>query len=279
MKVCHLLTRLVLGVAVVSFISTQAALAAFVNPIGWTTGVTVGSTTQRWTADIDNPALTIQTNKSKGPANPAMTDPVLAASVGVSGTGGYYSFGGNYSVNATIPNHGGTGTTGTHVIIQTGATTTGGIEGITPGFAPSTDPLDIPTYDPQGDWTGGSVIRSSIQIVDPVTNLPLTGGAAPLYVPVRVSSNPNYPLFGGVFYEEMIFEFFLPNYRGDFKVVFDETVHSAFRDIRIDSAIAPAAFASSAPTAAVPEPGTWAALGFVGLGLVAWKRRRANKIG
>ena len=60
-----------------------------------------------------------------------------------------------------------------------------------------------------------------------------------------------------------------PNYVGDFQVLADVKVHSSFQRMRVDSAIASQAYA----TTAVPEPGS---LALLGMGVLATLRRRRS---
>jgi hypothetical protein len=52
--------------------------------------------------------------------------------------------------------------------------------------------------------------------------------------------------------ETYIWEFFLPNYTGDFRVQWDQLAHSSFDQLRVDSMIAESAFEITP----IPEPAT-----------------------
>ena len=84
--------------------------------------------------------------------------------------------------------------------------------------------------------------------------------------------------FGEVDYQELIVEFWLPEYTGDFRVAFDQKVHTSLDSLRVDSMIVAAAQGGGSPFAntAVPEPSSLVLASLAGLGLVGfgWRRRR-----
>jgi MYXO-CTERM domain-containing protein len=119
-------------------------------------------------------------------------------------------------VTAQIPNHSIAGATGTYLLLQAASTTN-------------------PGYDPQGNGTGGSILRDSIKVYDATNQLLDT--SVPLEV-FRTFYTSNYPLFGGVGYEEVAWQVFVPGAVGDFKVTADVMVHASLQAIRIDSLVA-----------------------------------------
>jgi hypothetical protein len=211
----------------------------FSEPTAWTAG-DAGSTYQLWLAGGSADPITTNLDHN---ANPGTGTPTLAATGAfVASSGGFYAFSANYSVTASIPSAGVTGP-GTHIIVQTGASLN-------------------PDYDPEGDGTGGSVLRDTIKILDSGNNVLATSLAGDVtrtyYDPAMLSS------FGEVQYEELVWEIYLPAFTGDFKVTFGEMVHSSLQVLRVDSSVA------------VPEPGTIALLGMGLFGLVSVAVRRTR---
>lgn len=216
----------------------------FAEPGSWTVGA-AGSTHQAW----DDFFLTSGNLPDAGyNTNPAIaTDPVAnATGAMVTGTKNFYQFSGNYSADADIYNHGTVGTDGTHIIVQTSATANGGT----------------------------TVIPGSLEVVD-LGGSALTGGdnASALVNGDLLAAGVVSSSFGDVDMRVSIWEFFLPNYTGDFHVQWDESVHSSFDQLRVDSLITASALpATSFTFQAIPEPGS-VVLALLGLIGVAGTRR------
>ena len=195
----------------------------FQDPADWAVGDS-GSTFQEWDAAVAD-FLTTDAPPTASSVNPAISeDATLSVQLPgfVAGSGGYYSYTGPYSLSAEVFNHGGSsgsetypGGFGTRVLMQTAATL---------------------NSDPE---LGGpaSVFQDSIEIVQ-VNGEPIAGGdneslllAAELYQGEVITS------YGPATQQELLFEFWLPGYTGDFRVDFDVIVHSSFQHLRIDSRI------------------------------------------
>ena len=239
--VAPLAAALLLGSAIAS-----AAQISFPGPTGWNVG-DAGTTFQEWSAGTTAPNSSIlAADALVKVTSPVLgTNPTFSQTGGfLAGSGGLYSFSGNYSVTATIPNHGTAGA-GTWVLVQSASTVN-------------------PEYDPEGDFSGGGVLRDAIKIYDKNGNLLVTSNPSDV---TRSSFDPNYPLFGGVGFEKLSWEVFLPGYTDNFSVRADTMIHSSIQAFRVDSAIA-----------AVPEPSSVAllALGATGLAAGGWRRRRRN---
>src|SRR5690606_29479514 len=116
----------------------------------------------------------------------------------------------------------------------------------------------------EGDGSGGSLLRDSLQIVaaDGVTVLATSN----LQDVTRTFFQEDFPLFGGTTYEELIWEVFLPGYTGDFSVKAEIMIHASLQSLRVDSFVQP-----------VPEPAgaTLLVLGGLGLAVVRSRTRKA----
>jgi PEP-CTERM motif len=238
----------------------------FVDPDGWNIG-DAGSTYQAWDDFADNPpgppshilppkaadaGVTTNPVLGTGPTVTGLGTPGAGPGdpgvfILITGTDNLYSPVGNYTLNANIPNHGTAGGDGTHVIVQAAASVG-----------------DPPV----------SVVPNTLQIVD-LSDNPLAGGANnEALVNGGVLAAGTVDSFQGpVSFEVLVWEFFLPNHTGDFRVQWTEGIHSTFDQLRVDSFIAPTAFA---PTAfsfqQVPEPGSLV-IGLLGLASVFVARR------
>jgi hypothetical protein len=145
---------------------------------------------------------------------------------------------------------------GTHVIVQIGNT-------LNP---------DAESFPGQG--TG--VYLDSLQIVDSLGN-PIAGGsnASALQIaPVSYGAGIDSPS-GPVNYQELIAEFWLPNFTGDFRVDWNQKVHATIDTLRVDSMIAAAAIGGGTPFAltAVPEPTSALLFSIAAVGLTSLSRR------
>ena len=222
------LTSIVMSVGVlVGLLEVASAQDAvyFVDPNFWNVG-DPNSTYQEW----DVFTSTTGNNPDVGHiTNPyGLTDPNLSVYPPgfVSGSANFYSFNGDYGISVDGYNHGGSSGAGapagygTHVIVQTAATING---------------------DPN---VGGpaSVFSDSVQIVD-FSDASIGGGSNTDALRVQEIWRGIVPSsWGDVTQQEMIWEFFLPNYTGDFRVRLDNIVHCMFLQARIDSMIASEAY-------------------------------------
>ncbi len=188
----------------------------FLDPNGWFVG-DFNSTYQEWDVlmeSTDNkPDFGYLTNPN-GLPEPNLS--VIAPGF-VSSSANFYSYEGDYAIEALIFNHGGSYGTGapvgygSHVIVQTAATINS-------------------DYDV-------SVYHNSLQIVGP-NDETISGGSNSEVLQAKetwrgiVSSS-----WGQVTQQELIWEFFLPNYTRDFRIKADVAIHSMFTQMRVDSII------------------------------------------
>lgn len=225
----------------------EAAATSFVEPGHWTVG-DVNTTYQEW----DTFGSTTDNVPDVGSvANPSITADATVDALPpgfVAGSGNFYSFSADYSFTSDIYNHGGSAGVGslatglgTHVIVQTSASL---------------------------NETLG-VLDGTLELVD-LAGGALAGGdhASALRHDVIFDGMVSGPL-GPTTQREEVWEFYLPNYVGDFQVRADLSIHSNFDQVRVDTAIAPSAFA----TTAIPEPTSLALLAVTG-GLAMVRRRR-----
>jgi hypothetical protein len=112
-----------------------------------------------------------------------------------------------------------------------------------------------------------SVFYDTMEIVD-LAGLPITGGDnASAIHEEQIWSGLVGSTFGDVTIETFIWEFYLPGYTGDFRVQWDEIVHSSFDQLRVDSMVTESAL----PITPIPEP---ASVILLVLGSLAVSRRR-----
>jgi hypothetical protein len=271
MKKTAILTAIVALTTATSFASPYIGTGEyFIDPDGWNIGGP-GSTYQAWDEFAPNPGPPGPPSHILPPKAPdagLTTNPVLGAGPTVTGLGtpgagpgdfgvfilitgpnNIYSPAGDYTLNANIPNHGTGGGNGTHVIVQT---------------ASSAGP------------TGLATLPNTLQIVD-LSNNPISDGenSAALVNGEVIAAGGVESTMGSVDLEVLIWEFFLPNYTGDFRVQWTQGIHSSFDQLRVDSFIAPAALAPTTFTfQQIPEPSSLA-IGLLGLaGVFVGRRNR-----
>lgn len=245
----------------------------FLDPAGWNVGDS-GSTYQEWDS------LTVPSGIGNSPdrgyaTNPTgLNSPTLSVkSPGFhSGSNNFYSFSSNYGATADIYNHT-TGSYGpeygTHVILQTGSSQNPDAEGVVAGH------MELVAGHGFGNFW------DTMKLVDLVGN-PIAGGdnASALQI-AEISYQPDVASsFGAVDYQELIYEFWLPGYTGDFRVDWGQIVHGTIDTLRVDSMVAAAAVGGGSPfplTSAVPEPGSAGLLmtgAISAVGAVVMRRRR-----
>jgi hypothetical protein len=210
---------LTLSVSTLLMASANAGAFNFQEPTAWTVG-DPGSTMQNWEASEAVPFLNVNTLPTISSVNPAVTTQAKMSvqSPGiVASSGGYYSQNNSYRVFANIYNHAGsfgaggqyaTGY-GTKVRVQTAGTT-----------------------NPDSD---ASVFQNSIELLK-LDNSALPGGAnANLLTVTELYRQQVETPFGLAHQQELLFEFYLPAYSGDFRVRFTNALHSSFQELRVDT--------------------------------------------
>jgi autotransporter-associated beta strand protein len=216
----------------------------FYSPAFWTAGTTQYSTMQQWdtqpgsetpTTSDDSPWFAAPpingTNNlfdnDNQPGGVSIGTPMLNVSGGVNSTP-YLISGG--TPDAAVPNYGVGATpvdavyTGTHVIVQL-ASTVGSedFNGTVGGQSVNPDSMQILT----GGDGGGTVLATETSSAFLRKTLISS-----------VNSGINNPFTGTpVFMENWIYEFFIPNYTGEFRANWSHDFHTVFEAVRIDSAL------------------------------------------
>lgn len=243
------------------FVTSLGVTSNLVEPAGWSVGDPL-STHQVWDAKAANTGNL--PDQAYDVAGASLTDPThsVVAPGFRTGTSNFYSFSANYGATADIYNHGTSPSgNGTHVIVQIGSSV-------------NPDQESFPGH-------GTGTLLDTVAIVD-LSDAEITGGAngdalqiAEVAFQSGVSSS-----FGEVDYQELIFEFWLPGYTGDFRVSWGQMIHATIDTLRVDSIIAAQDIGGGSPfpTTTVPEPSSLALLGIAATAL-AWfgvKRRRSG---
>lgn len=226
-------------IAVPPTIENEAAY--FVDPANWDAN-SLYTTYQEW--DVFSPTPNPPNETGFYATNPAglISPSLLPISPGFFSSSGFYAFSGNYSFKADIYNHGGTSGGGvpagygTHVIFQVAA---------------SQNP-DGTLQDPNIPI---GIFHDTIRIVD-LSDQPITGGSNAEALRIdRISNivvptgNPIPDAGDEVFSEEIIAEFFLSNYVGDFRIIADAFIHCNTKQVQVDTLCA------AGPVSLTPIPG------------------------
>lgn len=206
----------------------------FVEPVHWQTG-DLYTTYQQW--DIFSPTPNPPNETGFYQVNPAglALPSAMPEAPGFFSTTGFYAFGGDYSFFLDIKNHGGPSGAGapdghgTHVVFQALVT-------------------QVPLSDPNDRV---SLFVDSIRILDPNDD-PIAGGSNAQTLRIDRIANINMAAGGhpfDVFGEEIIAEFFLEDYSGDFRIRADVINHGNTKQLRVDTIL------TSQPYAEIPIPG------------------------
>ena len=224
---------LAIGGQAQAFMSDLGIETSLLEPAGWNVG-DAGSTHQVW--DNKAAAMLNVPDRTYNTAGATLTAPTHSVKYPGfrSSTGNYYSFGGgefggDFGATADIYNHGGPATgMGTHVIVQVGATL-------------NPEAVSFPGH-------GTGVYLNSMKLTD-LSGSALAGGANGDKLSVAEISYYEEVLtsFGNVEYQELIFEFWLPGYTGNFRVDWDAKVHSTLDTLRVDSMMAAEAAGGGSP--------------------------------
>ena len=210
----------------------------FVNPEYWTmndpNALDDYITYQQWDVFSNVPNHPTETHayivKPLGLALPTL----LPEYPGFFSSSGFYALGGDYAINADIYNHTTAPTNlGTHVIVQIACTKS----------------RDGTIEDPN---TPLGIFVNSIKCMTH-DNQPINGGANIDALRVDdIASYINYEIYGGllIIVQEVIAEFYLPNYRGDIRIHSDIKNHGAVLQVRVDTCLTPNAM----PITPIPGP-------------------------
>lgn len=242
---------LVAAVVVVFLLAAEqrasAALGtlAFQEPGGWSVG-DANSTHQAWDSFSGTAGAAPDLSYEVFPTGLTMPTAGVLSPGFRTGSQNYYSFSGNYGVELDIFNHGGaTGTSGglgggTYVTVQAAST-------IGAGAGTIIDSLELVKQD------GTSLLGGSNG--EALAEAELFRGIVPT-------------IMGDQDYQQYAWRFFLPDWTGDFRVQWDQTIHSSLDAVRVDS------FVTDQPFSVVPEPASAALMGVVMVGLAMRRQRR-----
>ncbi|QQE10279.1 hypothetical protein JD969_12285 [Planctomycetota bacterium] len=224
------------GAAVLAVAGVASATPVnFVNPDGWSVG-DIGSTYQAWDVFTSTLGNVPDVGYDNGGSS------VVPSGVGVSGpyvasSGNFYGLFGDFGVTADVVNATDSSGSGTHIVVQLASTMTAD---------------DVQVLDDQGGVIAGvSELRAD------------SLGQVFLYNMTPPGSTTPVPIYS---YEE-IYEFYVPNYTGDFQIVASYGAHSSFDGLRIDSYLSDSAMAVTA----IPEP---AAFSLILLGSMMLLKRK-----
>lgn len=210
----------------------------FVDPVFWQAG-DMYTTYQEW--DIFSPPPNAPNEDGFYNVNPSglILPSLMPVSPGFFSSTGFYSFAGDYSFYANIYNHGGVsgGDTpqgyGTHVVVQLDVTqnpddTAGGDPNNPVGLFPES--LCLMTLDDQ-EIEGGR--NEQALRVDTVSRIILPSGGHAF----------------DVYDEELIYEFYLPDYTSDFRIRANVVNHGNVKQVQVDTVLVPN------PFPVIPIPG------------------------
>ncbi|QDU32092.1 hypothetical protein KS4_01210 [Poriferisphaera corsica] len=235
----HLGAALVAGMVFVGVVGgvAEATPVNFVDPGEWSVGSS-GSTYQAW--DV----FTGTTGNGPDVGYNREGDLVASSGVQVSGpyvasSGNFYGLFGEFDVTADVVNASGGSGTGTHVVVQMASTS-------------SAD--EVKVFNGAGEEIAGAVQLRSDEL-----------GKVFLYNMTPPGSSTPVPIYS---YED-IYEFYLPDYVGDYQIVASYAGHSSFDGLRIDSYLTDSAMSVTV----VPEPAAVALLGLGGL-MILQRRRK-----
>jgi hypothetical protein len=217
----------------------------FVEPSGWTVN-DPGSTYQEW--DVKSASAGNLPDHGYVVNPTGLTDPTHSVKTPgfKTGTNNFYTFSSHFGGIANISNHGGTG--GTHVFVQIGTSVNG----------------NKSTYESYGDGSHGPLVEGhgvgvfwdTLKIIDSNGTL-IPGGnhLSALQIAEIYYDNETNSSWSTVAYQELIFEFWLPNYTGDFQVNWDQCVHASIDTLRVDTMISDQAYPITqiSPVSNIPD--------------------------